>query len=69
MCSALFSVRLTVSAVLVEHVDQNNISVDCYQLRLLLSVCLALDFKQDQEPVKKGPWGAQNIDSYCQSDC
>ena len=52
-----------VSAVLVELVDQNNISADCHQLRLFLSVCLALDFKQDQEPVKKGPLGAQNIDS------
>ena len=41
-------------------VDQNNISVDCYQMRLLLNVCLALDFIQDQESVKKGPLGAQN---------
>ena len=57
MCFALFSVRLTVSAVLVEFVDQSNISADCHQLRLLLSVCLALDFKQDQESVKKGLLG------------
>ena len=28
---------------------------------LLLSVCLALDFIQDQEPVKKGPWGGGGV--------
>ena len=52
MCYTSFSVRLTVSSGIV---DQDNISADCYQLILLLSVCHALDFKQDQEPVKKGP--------------
>ena len=57
------------SAVFVELVDQNNISADCHQLRLLLSVCLALDFRQDQESVEKGSLGAQNIDSDYQSDC
>ena len=37
---------------------------------LLLSVCLALDFIQDQEPVKKGPLGGpEHCDSGSQSDC
>ena len=62
-------VRLTVSAVLFELVDQNNISADCHQLRLLLSVCLALDFKQDQEPVKRQPLGGTEHCSDCQFDC
>ena len=53
MCFASFSVRLTVSAVLVELVDQNNISADFHQLRLFWSVFLAHVFKQDQEPVKR----------------
>ena len=57
VCSA--SVRLTSLSCIVELVDQINISAACHQLRLLLSV-LALDFKQDQVPVKKGPLGAQN---------
>ena len=69
MCCASFSVKKTVSAVSFELVDQNNISADCYQLILLVRVCLALAFKQDQEPVRKELWGALNIDSDCQSDC
>ena len=70
MSCASFSVRLTVSAVWVELIDHNNISADCHQLRLLLSVCLALDFIQDQEPVKKGPLGGpEHCDSGSQSDC
>ena len=44
----------------VELVDQTNISADCHQLILLLSVCLPLDFKQNQEHVKRQPFGAQN---------
>ena len=46
-----------------------NILADPHQLILLLSECLALDFIQDQEPVKKGPLGAHSIDSDHQSDC
>ena len=56
MCFASVSVRLTVSAVSVELVDQTN-TADCYQLILLLSVCLVLDFKQNQELVKRQPLG------------
>ena len=36
---------------------------------LLLSVCLALDFIQDQASVKKGPLGDKEHCSDCQSDC
>ena len=44
VCCSAFSVRSTVSGE--------------FQLSpLLLSVCLALDFIQDQEPVKKQPFG------------
>ena len=33
-------------------------------------MCLALDFIQDQDPVKKGPLGGpEPCDSGCQSDC
>ena len=66
MCSASFPVRLTVSS---GSVDQNNISADCHQLILLFSVCLALDFKQDQELVKRGPYEDTEHCSDCQSDC
>ena len=47
MCHTAFSVRLT-------SLMQISLSP------LLLSVCLALDFIQDQESVRKGPLGAQN---------
>ena len=53
----------------VELVGQNNISADCYQLILLMSVCLAFDFKQDQEPVKRQNMGDTELCSDCQSDC
>ena len=69
VCFASFSVRLTVSAVSVELVDQTNISADCYQLILSLSVCLALDFKQDQELVKRQSLGSTEHCSDCLSDC
>ena len=56
VCCSAFFVSLTVSGN--------------FQLSpLLLSVFLALDFNQDQEPEKKRPLGTQNIDSVSQSDC
>ena len=57
MCHTAFSVRLT---------SLIGISLS----PLLLSVCLALDFIQDQEPVKKGPLGGpEHCDSCSQSYC
>ena len=53
---AAFSIRLTVSVLgLLDYpVSTSEVElVDC-------GVCLALDFIQDQESVKKGPLGAQN---------
>ena len=57
MCFASFSVSFTSLSCSVELIDQTNISTDCHQLILLLSVDLAFDFKQDQEPVKRQPLG------------
>ena len=68
MCLCIIFARFTVSAGSVELVDQTNISADSHQLRFLLSVCLALDFIQDQEPVKKGPLGGTEHCSDCQSE-
>ena len=56
-----FLLDYPVTAVLVELVDQNNVSADHHQLRLLLSVCRAPDFRQDQEPVKKGHLGHRTL--------
>ena len=67
------SINLTVRKISLSwfHLSllDEQVSGDFNQLSLLLSVCLGLDFIQDQEPVKKGPLGAQSIDSDCQSDC